>query len=285
MARRDGRPARSAALGGGLVLRLDAARGARRPRSLPRPVRPRLADHRAAGAAGSGPTSRVRRCGRWPRCRARRDDPDTDEEPGKILHEYRPRAEPRFAELGWPVRDGGSSTTARRTRRRGSSSCWPRSADAALSAELEPALARRRGVARARAGARRRARPLRAARALRRARAAGLARRGRAGRGARPRRRHPAPRRQRARARRWPTPTCRRSPTRRCARSARCPGRRRGGGAPRRSRRGSSATSAPDVMALEAGDAPVPGAGSQLGWLLWSGALSGERARGARRGG
>ena len=37
----------------------------------------------------------------------------------------------------------------------------------------------------------------------------------------------------------------------------------------------------PDVMALEADDAPVPGAGSQLGWLLWSGALG----RGARRGG
>jgi glycogen debranching enzyme len=31
-------------------------------------------------------------------------------------------------------------------------------------------------------------------------------------------------------------------------------------------------------MALEAGDVPVPGAGSQLGWLLWSGALGEERA-------
>jgi glycogen debranching enzyme len=34
------------------------------------------------------------------------DDPETDEEPGKILHEFRPVAEPRFTELGWPVRDG-----------------------------------------------------------------------------------------------------------------------------------------------------------------------------------
>jgi glycogen debranching enzyme len=33
-------------------------------------------------------------------------DPETDEEPGKIVHEYRPQAEPRFAEMGWPVRDG-----------------------------------------------------------------------------------------------------------------------------------------------------------------------------------
>jgi glycogen debranching enzyme len=29
----------------------------------------------------------------------------------------------------------------------------------------------------------------------------------------------------------------------------------------------------PEVLAVEAGDVPVPGAGSQLGWLLWAGAL------------
>jgi glycogen debranching enzyme len=34
-----------------------------------------------------------------------------------------------------------------------------------------------------------------------------------------------------------------------------------------------SAVFTPDVMAIEAGDRPVPGAGSQLGWLLWAGAL------------
>jgi glycogen debranching enzyme len=34
------------------------------------------------------------------------DDPDTDEEPGKIVHEYRPQAEKRFEEMGWPVRNG-----------------------------------------------------------------------------------------------------------------------------------------------------------------------------------
>jgi glycogen debranching enzyme len=34
------------------------------------------------------------------------DDPDTDEEPGKIVHEYRPRAEKRFEDMGWPVRNG-----------------------------------------------------------------------------------------------------------------------------------------------------------------------------------
>ncbi len=29
-----------------------------------------------------------------------------DEEPGKIVHEFRPQAEPRFEQMGWPVRDG-----------------------------------------------------------------------------------------------------------------------------------------------------------------------------------
>ncbi len=37
----------------------------------------------------------------------------------------------------------------------------------------------------------------------------------------------------------------------------------------------------PDVMALEAADRPVPGAGSQLGWLLWAGALSTAATRSA----
>ena len=34
-------------------------------------------------------------------------DADTDEEPGKIPHEYRPEAGAWFVETGWPVRDGG----------------------------------------------------------------------------------------------------------------------------------------------------------------------------------
>jgi glycogen debranching enzyme len=57
-----------------------------------------------------------------------RDDPETDEEPGKILHEYRPHAEPRFAELGWPVRDGQLLYYGSATPRRGSWSCSRRSA-------------------------------------------------------------------------------------------------------------------------------------------------------------
>ena len=36
-----------------------------------------------------------------------RDDPRTDEEPGKILHEHWRRAPRRLIDMNWPVRDGG----------------------------------------------------------------------------------------------------------------------------------------------------------------------------------
>jgi len=36
----------------------------------------------------------------------RRDDPETDEEPGKIVHEWWPRAPAELIRAGWPVRDG-----------------------------------------------------------------------------------------------------------------------------------------------------------------------------------
>ena len=35
-----------------------------------------------------------------------RDDPEVDEQPGKILHEWRPQAPAWHTEHGWPVRDG-----------------------------------------------------------------------------------------------------------------------------------------------------------------------------------
>jgi glycogen debranching enzyme len=37
----------------------------------------------------------------------RAEDPEVDEEPGKILHEYRPTAPAELVARGWPVRDGG----------------------------------------------------------------------------------------------------------------------------------------------------------------------------------
>jgi glycogen debranching enzyme len=40
--------------------------------------------------------------------------------------------------------------------------------------------------------------------------------------------------------------------------------------------RGRLSALGPDVMAVEPDGTPVPGAGSQLGWLLWAGALEGE---------
>jgi glycogen debranching enzyme len=35
------------------------------------------------------------------------DDPEIDEQPGKIIHEYRPVAPESMVESGWPLRDGG----------------------------------------------------------------------------------------------------------------------------------------------------------------------------------
>jgi glycogen debranching enzyme len=68
-----------------------------------------------------------------------REDPEMDEEPGKIVHEYRPRSPERYEYLGWPVSDaelryyGSADGTA-----------WflivlASLDDAALAAELEPA--------------------------------------------------------------------------------------------------------------------------------------------------
>jgi glycogen debranching enzyme len=67
-----------------------------------------------------------------------RDDPQTDEEPGKVLHEHWPLAPARLVESGWPVRDGallyyGSAD----------STSWflvvlATLADEQLTAELEP---------------------------------------------------------------------------------------------------------------------------------------------------
>jgi glycogen debranching enzyme len=71
--------------------------------------------------------------------RAEADDPELDAQPGKILHEYRPVAEARFAAMGWPVRSGallyyGSADAT----------SWflvvlGRLGDAALASELESA--------------------------------------------------------------------------------------------------------------------------------------------------
>ncbi len=199
-----------------------------------------------------------------------RDDPETDEEPGKILHEYRPHAEPRFAELGWPVRDGqllyyGSAD----------STSWflvvlAALGDAGLSAELEPAQraaagwlehALARGDGLVRFGPR--------------TSPGGLAQQGWRDSSA-PVESHPngggilradgstpaAPQADAdVQAVAYAALRALGDEERAAALAARI-----------------ERDFGPDVMALEAGDVPVPGAGSQLGWLLWSGALGEERA-------
>ena len=200
-----------------------------------------------------------------------RDDPETDEEPGKILHEYRPRAEPRFAELGWPVRGGqllyyGSAD----------STSWflvvlEALGDDALSAELEPARRAAAGwLERAleRGGGLVRYGP--------RTSSGGLVQQGWRDAAA-PVEAHPngggilrpdgsAPAAPQAdadvQAVAYAALRALGDEERAAALAARI-----------------ERDFGPDVMALEAGDRPVPGAGSQLGWLLWSGALGEERTR------
>jgi glycogen debranching enzyme len=67
------------------------------------------------------------------------DDLETDEEPGKILHEYRPVAGPWFAERGWPVRAGGLLYYGTADATSWFLIVLAALDDAALTAELEPA--------------------------------------------------------------------------------------------------------------------------------------------------
>ena len=228
--------ARAAALGGGLGVRLAPAAGARRSRPLPRALRPRLADHRAAGAARRA-GGRPRHAARARRAAGRRRRPGgrraARQDPARAPAGGGARASPRWA---GPCATARSCTTAPRTPRAGSSSSssgWatPRSSASSTARGAPP------GLARGRAGRRRRPRAPRAAGARhRRAGPAGLARRDRARRAAPGGRGDRAGRRLRARAaarrRRLPG---RRGRGARRARGAR-PRRRLGGargGAPR----------------------------------------------------
>jgi glycogen debranching enzyme len=67
------------------------------------------------------------------------DDPATDEEPGKVVHEWWPQAPERLRRAGWPVREG-----ALRYYGSADSTAWflvllASLGDRALAAELEPA--------------------------------------------------------------------------------------------------------------------------------------------------
>jgi glycogen debranching enzyme len=204
-----------------------------------------------------------------------RDDPDTDEEPGKILHEYRPHAEPRFAELGWPVRDGqllyyGSAD----------STSWflvvlAALGDDALSAELEPA--RRAATGWLERGLERGGGLVRYGP---RTSPGGLVQQGWRDAAA-PVEAHPNGGgivRADGSAPEAPQADADVQAVAYAALRALGDDERAAALATRIER-----DFGPDVMALEAGDRPVPGAGSQLGWLLWSGALGEERAAAAAR--
>ena len=208
------------------------------------------------------------------------DDPETDEEPGKIPHEYRTEAGAWFVQAGWPVRDG--ATPLLRHGRR--DDLVPRLlhalGDAALTRELEPAWRAAGGwlaaaldpaagssaTARAehRAGLRSRAGATRSRPVADHPEGAGIVRLDGS----------------------EPAPPLADADTQAVAVAAldalarldggRRLGRARGGAAV-----GAASDWGPDVMALEHDGTPVPGAGSQLGWLLWARALSPDAAAAA----
>ncbi len=206
------------------------------------------------------------------------EDPEIDAEPGKIVHEYRPQAPRRLVEAGWPVRDGG-------IRYYGSADAtsWflvllAATGDAALVSELagtwraaagwlERALARGGGLVRhgprsfpgglAQQGWRDAADPERDRHGGGIVRPDGSA----------------------------PRPPLADADSQAVAfaglRALTVLDPERAGyweAAAARLRSRISAAYLPNVMALEVDDVAVPGAGSQLGWLLWAQALDGSAA-------
>lgn len=203
----------------------------------------------------------------------RADDPERDEEPGKILHEYWPTAPQRLLDLDWPVHAGGvryyGTTDA---------TSWflvllDATGDTALQAELTPARqaaagwlerALHRGRGLVRSGPRRLPGGL-AQHGWRDARFPGEDLHGCGIVGT---------------DRTAPTPPLADADSQAAAVAAlraltRLDPARAGHWHDRLGslRRTVEQRFLPEVMALDGHDRPVPGAGSQLGWLLWSGAL------------
>ena len=203
----------------------------------------------------------------------RAEDADTDEEPGKILHEHRPQAPERMIADGWPVRDGellyyGSAD----------STTWflvvlAELGDERLTAELEPAwraaagwLERtlERGGGLVRYGPRDRSGGL-AQQGWRDAMAPVEAHPGGGGI-LRPHGSTPRPPQADADVQSAAYAALRAL----CVLSREEVWERRAEALAARIERDFG----PEIMALEGDDLAVPGPGSQLGWLLWSGALS-----------
>ncbi|MEP6463985.1 MAG: hypothetical protein ABJC62_11360 [Frankiaceae bacterium] len=211
------------------------------------------------------------------------DDPEIDEEPGKIVHEYRPVAPPALIATGWPVRDGGiryyGSADATSwflvllaaTRDRGLvtelSLAWR-----AAAGWLERALDRGDDLVRhgprtvpgglSQQGWRDALHPERSADGGGILRADGTA---------------PAPPLADADSQAAAVAALRALAVLDPDRAEHWQARRAG------MKKRIGAAFYPNVMALEAGDVVVPGAGSQLGWLLWARALDGGAADAAAK--
>ena len=205
----------------------------------------------------------------------RTDDPEVDEQPGKILHEWRPVAPVWLVERGWPVRDGGLLYYGS-----ADSTAWflvllAATHDAALVAELEQARRAAAGwLVRAlddggglvRYGPRTSSGGLvqqgwRDALDPREAVGQGLLREDGT----------------------VPAAPLADADVQAAAHAAlqALQALEPGGGWGERAaalRDRIAADYTPDVLAIEADGTPVTGAGSQLGWLLWAGALEGDAA-------
>jgi glycogen debranching enzyme len=207
------------------------------------------------------------------------DDPEIDERPGKIIHEYRPVAPEWLVEDGWPVRDGG-------IRYYGTSDAtsWflvvlAATGDAALQEELsanreaagrwlESALAAGRGFVRC--GPRQHP--------------GGLAQQGWRDAGPHPEQGNgivtesgtlPPPPLADADSQAVAVAALRALGTLEPARAAHWQHRLEA------LRAQINAIFTPNVMAIDGDDRQVNGAGSQLGWLLWAGALDEDAAAAA----
>jgi glycogen debranching enzyme len=211
----------------------------------------------------------------------RRDDPEIDEEPGKILHEWRPDAPDWLIERGWPVRDGGLLYYGS-----ADSTCWflvllAATGDDSLARELAGACTAAAGWL---------ARALDAGGGLVRY----GPRRGSGGLVQQGWRDALDPREETGQGilrvdGSVPAAPLADADVQAAAHAALLALERLDPGqgwderaTALRSRVG--AVFAPDVLALEGDDTPVPGAGSHLGWLLWSGVLDpGAAERAAER--
>ncbi len=206
-------------------------------------------------------------------------DPETDEEPGKILHEYRPVADAWFAEQGWPVRDGALQYYGTADATSWFLIVLAALDDAALTAELEPVWRAAGGwlvAALDAGGGLVRYGPRRSTGGLEqqgwrdavgpieeRTEGSGIVRLDGTA---------PAPPLADA--------DCQAAAVAALDALARL---EPGGDWPARAAalRSRLAGWDPDVMAIERDGALVPGAGSQLGWLLWANALEGDAATAA----